>query len=629
MKEQGKKKRGIVGKVIAFILFWFGLFCVPVGAYGTYLMVQEGYYLVDGGNLKHDIISREASEIGKVVLYNYVNVGEDYADKCAGEYECQYVVKKNGTVLGGNVTDDREVLWSGSFSYGEYEAGRYSFDEIKNYEITVYILKRTVPDEIAWTYFVADNSDTLRVVLPVMAVAGVILVTCSFVCLLCLAGGRNEENEPTAGTFGRIPTDVFTLLILLLGKGWFQLAADYFPLFNVLGIAALSAGYVLLFLIWSMSIAARKRAKTLWSGMVITKLWRMLKKLGGLLGELLVKLPLIWKTVVGLVVISLLELAFLLVVKNIFLLDRAGYVILLLGWLLERLLLVPFICLIALQLKKLQKAGRELAGGNVGYQVDTSGLLADLKAHGENLNCISEGVNKAVKERMKSEHFKTELITNVSHDIKTPLTSIINYSDLLCKEETDNEKIQEFADVLYRQSTRLKKLIEDLVEASKASTGSIEVNLEQCEVGVLLEQAQGEFEKRLYERNLDVIVKMPQEPVRIMADGKHLWRVFDNLFSNICKYGQEGTRVYLTVEEADKKAVITFKNISEYPLDISADELMERFVRGDKSRHTEGNGLGLNIARSLTELQNGTLDLMIDGDLFKVILTFPVVEEVL
>ena len=231
-------------------------------------------------------------------------------------------------------------------------------------------------------------------------------------------------------------------------------------------------------------------------------------------------------------------------------------------------------------------------------------------------------MNVAVEERMKSERLKTELITNVSHDIKTPLTSIINYADLIVEEPTENARITEYAEVLKRQSARLKKLIEDLMEASKASTGNIEVHMVPCEVGVLLTQTMGEYEQRLAELGLELVARQPEHPVRIMADGKLLWRVFDNLLNNICKYAMGGTRVYLTVEERDDKVAIAFKNISKYPLDISAEELKERFVRGDKSRHTEGNGLGLSITQSLTQLQGGELELTVDGDFFKVVLMF-------
>lgn len=625
MTEKGKKRHGILGKTIAFILLLLGLISMPVGVVGTYTMIQEGFFLVDAGVLKHKLVSEKASNIGLVLLYRYANNGKAYADNYADENLCQYIVKEDGLVKGGNVTDDRDVLWTGSFSYGKYEAGRYVFGDIEDYEVTVYLLERTIPDEISWTIFIADHCEVLRVILPLMALVGLILTIGCFVCLLCLAGGQNEEEEPTPGLFGKIPADVFSLAIYLLGLGWFRLVTRFASLKSV-WVVLLAYGFFLLFLVWSMSISARSKAKTLWTHVVIVRVCQLLKKLGIALLRVMSKIPLIWKTVCSMVLLALLEFLAIQIIYATVPMNRIAYLLLIVLWGVEKLLVIPAVCFVALRLKSLQTAGYKLAEGNLEYRVNTDELFWDLKEHGDNLNRISEGVNKAVKERMKSEHFKTELITNVSHDIKTPLTSIINYSDLLCKEETDNEKMREYADVLHRQSTRLKKLIEDLVEASKASTGTIEVNMEVCEVGVLLEQALGEFEKRLFDKNMDVIVKLPETPVKIMADGKHLWRVFDNLFNNICKYAQSGTRVYLTVEELEQKAVITFKNISEYPLDITAEELMERFVRGDKSRHTEGNGLGLNIAKSLTQLQNGTLDLVIDGDLFKVIVAFPIVK---
>jgi signal transduction histidine kinase len=232
-------------------------------------------------------------------------------------------------------------------------------------------------------------------------------------------------------------------------------------------------------------------------------------------------------------------------------------------------------------------------------------------------------MNRAVEERLNSERMKTELITNVSHDLKTPLTSILNYSGLIAAEPCENEKITEYAQVLTRQSERLTRLIDDLVEASKASTGHLDVLLAPVEAQVLLGQASGEYTERLAAAGLELVTKMPEEPIRIMADGRRMWRIFDNLMNNICKYAQPSTRVYLTLEEQGDKAVITFKNTSREKLDISEEELMERFTRGDSSRNTEGNGLGLAIARSMAELQKGSLNLVIDGDLFKAILTFP------
>ena len=288
---------------------------------------------------------------------------------------------------------------------------------------------------------------------------------------------------------------------------------------------------------------------------------------------------------------------------------------------------VAVIISLAILLKRIKQGGEKIAAGDLNYKIDTKYMYGDFKDFANSLNNINEGLSVAINERMKSERFKTELITNVSHDIKTPLTSIINYVDLIKKEEPENENIKEYIDVLDRQSSRLKKLIEDLMEASKASTGNLAVNLSVCEAGVLLSQTVGEFDGRLNSAGLIPVANIPEKPVKIMADGRHLWRVFDNLMNNICKYSQAGTRVYLDISERNGKAQITFKNISKYELNITGEELTERFVRGDKSRNTEGSGLGLSIARSLTELQNGSLEIDIDGDLFKVTLTFDTVKE--
>ena len=257
--------------------------------------------------------------------------------------------------------------------------------------------------------------------------------------------------------------------------------------------------------------------------------------------------------------------------------------------------------------------------------MDTSRLIGPFRRHGDDLNNIGDGINRAVMQRMKSERMKTELITNVSHDIKTPLTSIINYADLISKEESDNEKIAEYSAVLLRQSERLKRLIDDLVEASKAQTGNLEVTLSPCDVGVFISQAEGEYRDRLDEAGLTLVTGQPAKEVLIMADGRRLWRVFDNLMNNAAKYSQPGTRVYLNLFEDAGQAVVTIRNTSREALNISPDELMERFVRGDSARSTEGNGLGLSIAKSLTELQRGDFDIAIDGDLFKVTLRFPVI----
>ena len=280
------------------------------------------------------------------------------------------------------------------------------------------------------------------------------------------------------------------------------------------------------------------------------------------------------------------------------------------------------ICFGAWQMKSLKAAGERMARGEIDEKIDTQHMYWEFKHHAENLNSIGDGMAAAVEQRMKSERLKTELITNVSHDIKTPLTSIVNYVDLLQKPHTPEQE-SEYLEVLDRQSKRLKKLTEDLVEASKASTGNMNVNIVRTNTREIIEQSLAEYGRRMEQGNLTVIVNIPDEPPHAMADGRLLWRVLDNLFNNVVKYALPGTRVYITSELDGGDAVISVKNISRDPLNISAEELMERFVRGDASRHTEGSGLGLNIAQSLVNLMHGKFSLSVDGDLFKAEIRLP------
>ena len=271
---------------------------------------------------------------------------------------------------------------------------------------------------------------------------------------------------------------------------------------------------------------------------------------------------------------------------------------------------------------KIKNAIFDIYNGNTDIKLNEIEVCKEMQDTAKQINDIAGGLSNALEEKLKSERLKTELITNVSHDIKTPLTSIINYVDLLKKEKIEGEKAQEYLNILDNKSQRLKKLTEDLVEASKASSGAIKLNMEKLNVNELIKQVSGEFEDKFKSNNLQEIISFTERDVYINADSRYMYRVLENMYSNISKYAMEGTRVYIDILEKSDKISIQIKNVSKQKLNITTDELMQRFVRGEASRNTEGSGLGLSIARSLTELQQGKFNIYLDGDLFKVIIEF-------
>lgn len=269
--------------------------------------------------------------------------------------------------------------------------------------------------------------------------------------------------------------------------------------------------------------------------------------------------------------------------------------------------------------RKIEDGIEHISNGETDYQISKKYMPKGLEKSADSLNNISRAVAASAQKQIKAERFRTELITNVSHDLKTPLTSIVNYVDLLSAEPMESEKRKEYIEVLQRQSSRLKKLLFDLVEASKASTGNINTVIEPTNISTLLNQAAGEYTDKARKRGLEISMDLPENDIYLNTDGRLLWRVFDNLLGNACKYSMPGTRIYMSRQKEENRRSVIFKNISKDRLNISADELMERFVRGDSSRNTEGSGLGLSIAQSLTEILGGKLEISIDGDLFKAI----------
>ena len=411
---------------------------------------------------------------------------------------------------------------------------------------------------------------------------------------------------------GILAMEWYSLQALLLLFGY--LRGNLLDWLAPLAIAVLTAAVIGLVLSVLCECVRRLRAGKWWRNTLVYRVLHLcfggVRFVWGKIRLLADNLPLTGKWLAGCAIFGLWTL--IVIFSN-------GLVVL---WFLTALAAGLFLCFYMLEFDVVRRGAKKIAAGDINYHTDTARLHGAPKQIGDSLNHIGDAISAAVEERMKSERFRTELITNVSHDLKTPLTSIINYTDLLSKEECENETMREYISVLSRQAIRLKKLTEDLLEASKASAGTLSVTLTPTDAAELLTQAVGEYEERFLAKQLQAVTEIGETPLWISADGKHLWRVFDNLLGNICKYSMPGTRVYLTAEAVGGEVVMTFRNISENPISVSADELTERFVRGDASRHTEGSGLGLAIADSLCRLQGGTLSLTVDGDLFKAMVTF-------
>ncbi len=464
--------------------------------------------------------------------------------------------------------------------------------------------------------FALDACYSLRYwIYPILLLLVVLFLYC-FINLLATAGRRPNSDELYPGRLDWCPTDVLAVALLLLAALWFsQVNGNWY--WNGL-LRSLLTAIVFLYtgLGLLMLVTSRIKRRCLLKNTLVFKVCRFFFRA---IRAIIRNLPLIWKSLLLSAALGLWNFIMLVFIDPYPELS-------LLMFFAETIGLTGLMLWTAISLRKLQKAGKALAEGDLSYHVDAAYLLGDLKGHGEDLNSIADGMSKAVRRQLQSERMKTELITNVSHDIKNPLTSIINYSELITQESCGNAHHAEYAQVLGRKAEHLKRLLEDLVEVSKASTGNLDVDLSPCQAGVLLEQLAGEFQERCQQADLILVTRQPEEPLTILADSRRIWRVFENLMGNACKYSLPGSRVYLSLEKRGDAAVFTFRNTSREALDISPDELIERFVRGDSARSTEGNGLGLSIAQSLTSLQGGEMNLGIDGDLFKVTLSFPLVK---
>lgn len=616
--------------ILSFIMAVISVGCVLSGVF----MYSERFYTKSLEQIEEE----KYEDILYVAANNIADAYKNFQTERLKEYDTLYYTvtdsESGETLL--NSYDNQKYIGKAVFKNMGVYYDAYYYENEKNDIDGVFIEK--TKGEMEVTVYAAENYPLsytslfylkateflypLRYGIIFIGFLALIIFVITLVFIYTSAG-RQADGSVKINFTDKIPFDLLTVVFFPIAYAsvWY-LSRAYGSVEQIIIRDALifSVDYFVL-LFYTMSFAVRIKTGTLIRNSIIYNALRLigrgLKKLFGFIVFLFENLSLVKKTVLICLIVLIFDLLVTLfcVSQDIF-----GVYVIFAG--INAVLITGLIIFAAVQLQRIKKGGERIAEGDVEYKIDTAYMTPEFKSFCESLNNISVGMQSAVNEKMKSERMRTELITNVSHDIKTPLTSIINYVDLIKKEKPENEKIKEYIGVLDRQSVRLKKLIEDLVEASKASTGNLTVNLAECEAGVLLSQTVGEFDERLRDAGLTPVLNMPEEPIKIMADGRRLWRVFENLMSNICKYSLSGTRAYMELYQSGGKAFIVFKNISKCELNVSSDELTERFVRGDASRNTEGSGLGLSIAKSLTELQKGEMRIETDGDLFKATLIF-------
>ena len=563
---------------------------------------------------------------------------------------------------------------------GERQALRYTWEQTPEYRVTVYVSPEYADMNRNPAWQLIGLVYTWRTQLMVGLGVSILLFALLAVYLCCAAGRKPGTDVVRAGGLNRVPLDLYGFLVILgvgcIGVVFAEAADDLLRLERTLALSIVGYGGYFCTLMfvgfcfafaaqvktpeyfwWRNSLCGRvfslfilacrwcwkqwlrvwhwlpKAVRWVWNlaarifracwklvlwtwnliKQVLGKVWdfiaRWAKALGRSLSRMYSMLPLVWQWLVA------IPLLFFLLLINIGSASPAG-ILLRMG-----IVLLATVYL-ASSFGTLLAGARRMCDGDLGTKVDDKMLVGCFREFAESLNGLSDAALVAAREQLKSERMRTELITNVSHDIKTPLTSIINYVDLLQYPHTPEQE-KEYLAVLSRQSARMKKLIDDLMEMSKAASGSLPVEITQVDAGEAINQALGEFADKLAAADLTPVFRQPEEPILMMADGRLAWRAMSNLLSNAVKYALPGTRLYIDLSRAGNSVMISMKNISREQLNVSADELMERFVRGDTSRNTEGSGLGLNIAKSLMELQKGQLQLLVDGDLFKATLIFP------
>ncbi|MBO5479152.1 MAG: HAMP domain-containing histidine kinase [Clostridia bacterium] len=500
-----------------------------------------------------------------------------------------------------------------------YYASEIDRNEFNQYQIDTGVITEYEGDIYRENLVYQLSANTYQIAPSIFMISSILLIICMIYIIISI-GHKKGEDGIYLDSLDKIPYELLLILTLilfgiemaLLAGPCYQLIFEEYNsyIINTGILAAILDGVIIYITITTLVITTIRRTKAhiFWKNTIVYKLFQFIFKGLFINFSETVKLAVEY----GGFIIASVILIFITMQNPIVVFFLLGFWYYIFKKILSHIN----------QFNKVREKIGKMYKGDISVPLDEEELYGELRQIARELNDISGGLSNAIEEATKSERLKTELITNVSHDIKTPLTSIINYVDLMKKEEIENPKVQEYLEVLDNKSQRLKKLTEDLIEASKASSGNIKLTMEKLNVKELIKQVSGEFEDRFHNRGLEIIENYPEEEVSITADSRYLYRVMENVYGNIAKYALENSRVYIDVIKENRKVQIILKNISQDKLNITVDELMQRFVRGDVSRTTEGSGLGISIAKSLTELQNGKFDIFLDGDLFKVVIEF-------
>lgn len=561
-----------------------------IGAYINYVIVDR-----DSGKMFTNLKSNHYQEVmdnikNQKIYWNFVDGKIDtnltYINQDNIKYNYSY-----------RYSDDSMMPHYDIYSY---------YDEEKTAQATNFILNKNVYD------FMLQHKQ-LPIYTGIISFFGLVIIA---FYLFWAIGYKKGKEGIYLNTLDKVPYEIISVICCSVISMMLAVMVNAFDIYTryiavILNMIFYGIAYIAC-AVWGVTTIKRIKAKVFWKSFLSYKIIKWIySKMKKMIEEIRYKTSsgkkIFWYYW-GFIVIS--------IILGAFFASTLSILILLIFWIWTFYQIKKY----SRQQEEIKEALEQIYQGKTDIYLNQEELEGILKQMAIYINDIAGGFSNAIEESLKSERLKTELITNVSHDIKTPLTSIINYVDLLKKEDIRDEKVKEYIQILDKKAQRLKKLTEDLVEASKVSSGNVKLNIEEINLKELMNQSIGEFKDRFEEKNLKIEMNMPVEEIKIKADNRYLYRVIENLFSNITKYALDNSRVYIDMKKENSKIAINIKNISKEKLNISSDELMQRFVRGDKSRYTEGSGLGLSIAKSLTELQGGKFDIIIDGDLFKVVM---------